>query len=93
MVVAEAMAAGVPVVATNVGGIPEMLGNGQAGALYDVGDIDRLTTILRDVLSDSDYRMSLAKMAKNEACRLFAPEEVARQTVGVYRGILSNTSR
>ena len=93
LVVAEAMAAGVPVVATTVGGIPEMLKNGTAGALYEVGDIEKLTTILRGVLADPVCRMNLARAARSEAQSHYAPNQVACQTVRVYRQMLSDMGK
>jgi glycosyltransferase involved in cell wall biosynthesis len=89
LVIAEAMAAGVPVVATQVGGIPEMLNYGQLGQLYKVGDIDGLVRILHTLIADPTYANSLAKIAKEVANRLFLPAEIASQTISVYRKILN----
>ena len=93
LVIAEAMAAGVPVVATNVGGIPEMLKNELAETLYRVGDVDSLTTILRGILSEPERAKRLAEVAKSEARRYFGTEKVAVQTVNVYREILQREKR
>lgn len=87
--IAEAMAAGVPVVATRVGGVPEMLREGQTGRLYHVGDVDALTTILRDLLMDPKWRQSRARAAQEDARARFAPYQVATQTVSAYREILN----
>jgi glycosyltransferase involved in cell wall biosynthesis len=89
--IAEAMAAGVPVVATRVGGVPEMLREGQTGMLYHAGDVDALIAILRDLLMDPKCRQSRARAAQEDARVRFAPNQVARQTVNAYKEIM-NTS-
>ncbi len=88
IVIGEAMAAGVPVVATSVGGIPEILRDELAETLYSVGDVNRLTSILRSLLSDPEGRLRLAKIARDEASKRFAAEKIAFETMNVYREVL-----
>ena len=59
MVVLEAMAAGVPVVATAVGGIPECVAPGETGLLVRPGDSDSLAQALIELLGDSVRRRAL----------------------------------
>lgn len=66
----EAMACGVPVIASNVGGIPELIVEGITGFMRPVGDIDGYTACARRLLDDPDL---LARMS--EAARLRAVEE------------------
>ena len=54
MIVVEALAAGTPVLASDVGGIPELLGHGSAGWLTKAADIDAWKRSLHDRLSDAD---------------------------------------
>ncbi|MFC0169583.1 glycosyltransferase family 4 protein [Pseudoduganella danionis] len=63
MTVLEAMVAGVPVVATRVGGVPCMLEHGDCGKLVDVGDLDALACALVEVLSDRPAAEAMAKRA------------------------------
>ena len=59
----EAMAAGVPVVATAVGGIPEIVADGESGLLTPRGDAQALARALETVLSDRDLATGLAPRA------------------------------
>jgi len=69
MAVAEAVAHGLPVVATMVGAIPELVGN-DAGLLVPVGDTNALARSLALVLSDADLRVRLAEGARLHRTRL-----------------------
>ena len=69
MAVAEAVAHGLPVVATMAGAIPELVGN-DAGLLVPVGDTEALAESLARVLSDADLRVRLAEGARLRRNRL-----------------------
>lgn len=69
MAVAEALARGLPVVATMTGAIPELVGDG-AGLLVPVGDTPALVEALSRVLDDPDLRASLAENARRVRHRL-----------------------
>ncbi len=77
MPVAEAMAAGVPVVATRVGGIPEMIEDGKTGLLVEADDAQGLAEGIRRLLADEDLRESMGKSAKARATELFSWDRVA----------------
>jgi glycosyltransferase involved in cell wall biosynthesis len=64
-VVLEAMASGVPVVATRVGDVPELLGNGERGRLVAPGDLYGLVTAIGYLLDDSQSRTRLAAQARD----------------------------
>ena len=65
----EAMAVGVPVIATNTGGLPELVENGVSGHLCEVGDIDKMASCVLEILSNdksiSEYRSSTLERAQN----------------------------
>jgi glycosyltransferase involved in cell wall biosynthesis len=61
MVVLEAMAYGVPVISTPVGGIPELIENGIDGFLVNPGDINALTKAINQLNSDRDLRIQMSK--------------------------------
>jgi glycosyltransferase involved in cell wall biosynthesis len=59
----EAMASGVPIVASAVGGIPSLIAHGTSGLLSQAGDGDALASALRAMLSDPDARRTCAEAA------------------------------
>lgn len=89
MVVAEAMAAGVPAVATRLGGIPEMVEDGTTGLLYDAGDVAGLTDCLRRLLDDPGLVRRMGAAARERARALYAPEVVAERTLALYRELVA----
>ena len=88
IVIAEAQAAGVLVVATHVGGIPEMIDNGRTGWLYEVGDVDGLTTILEGVLGNPEMASAMGEQARQHALANYHPSIIARQTIHTYQTLL-----
>jgi glycosyltransferase involved in cell wall biosynthesis len=87
-VLAEAMCAGLPVVATRVGGIPSMVDHGVDGLLVDPRNPSAMAEAILKILGDADLRCRLAKAAREKAWKTHKPDIVAEQTVGVYRKIL-----
>jgi glycosyltransferase involved in cell wall biosynthesis len=78
-----AMALGVPVVATRVGGIPELLESG-AGLMVSPGDASGFAAAVRRVLTESDLRENLTRVGRQEASR-FSVHGMAERVLGVYR--------
>jgi glycosyltransferase involved in cell wall biosynthesis len=78
-----AMALGVPVVATRVGGIPELLGTG-AGLMVSPGDAAGFAAAVKRVLTDPALRENLTRIGRREASR-FSVDGMAERVVGVYR--------
>ena len=88
MVIAEAMAAGVPVIATRVGGVPDLVRHGETGFLYEPGDIHGLTYHLRQLLVEPTLRDAMGIKANRFAEHTFSPGLVSEATVTVYRELL-----
>lgn len=87
MVIAQAMAAAKPVVATPVGGVAEMVSDGETGCLVNVGDIDGLANALLCLLQDRSLRARLGRAAYQFAAENYRADAVARRTFDVYQKI------
>lgn len=87
--VAEAMAAGVPVIASRVGGLPEMIEDGRSGLLVGAGEPVQAADALRRLLADPALARSMGERARALARDRHAAAAVAERTVAVYREILS----
>jgi glycosyltransferase involved in cell wall biosynthesis len=81
--VLAAMAAGVPVVATRVGGVPDLLGSGR-GVLVEPGNPAQLADAVHRVLRDPGWGQSLVRTARSEIGR-FSVGAMADQVLSVYR--------
>jgi glycosyltransferase involved in cell wall biosynthesis len=78
-VVLEAMAAGLPVVATRVGGVPEMVVPGLTGWLVPPGDAPALAAALSQVLGDHDTRRAMGRAGRERALQDFSLEVMTRR--------------
>jgi glycosyltransferase involved in cell wall biosynthesis len=88
LAVLEAMAMGLPVVGTRVGGIPEQLGS-DAGLLVDSEDVDGLVDAVLLLAGSEDLRSSLGAAARRRAGDLFSLERQASSLDQVYRSVLA----
>ncbi len=84
--VLDAMATGLPIVATRTGGISEMIVDGTSGLMALPGDTESLSAQLCRILDDPDLVAQLSKGAR-ECVRSFSKERTAEKTLGYYRDI------
>jgi glycosyltransferase involved in cell wall biosynthesis len=87
LAVLEAMAMGLPIVATSVGGIPEVLADGISGVLVPPGDPAVLAAAVLRILDDVDLATSLGEQARTAAAAS-SIAITARRYVDVYRHVL-----
>lgn len=85
MGVAEAMAAGVPVVTSNRCGMPYMVRDGETGFLVDPLNSENIARRLEILMSQPALRKQLGSQAHEFALNHFHPSIVARRTLAVYR--------
>jgi glycosyltransferase involved in cell wall biosynthesis len=85
--VLQAMAAGLPVVASDVGGIPEIVEDGVTGRLVAPGDASALATAMAEMLSQPEQRARLGAAAAVRA-RYFSEERFATNVAQLYREIV-----
>ena len=88
----EAMAAGKPVVATDIGGIPEMVDDGETGLLFPIGDEDALRGCLARMNSDPGLRREMGQKGREKAERLYGRDRHYESIMGVYDAVLAARS-
>lgn len=88
MTVEEAMAIGVPVLASNRCGMPYMIRDGESGFLVDPTNIDDVAWRLRQLLSEANLRSHMGIVGRSIAEERYHPAVVARRTREVYRRAL-----
>jgi N-acetyl-alpha-D-glucosaminyl L-malate synthase BshA len=84
----EAMACGVPAVATRVGGVPELITDGKDGFLADVGDIAGLAKRVLTLVSDEPRQAQMAEAARLTAMTRFSTERIIPQYESYYAQVL-----
>lgn len=89
MVVLEAAAAGVPVAAARIGGVPDLVDEERTGRLFDPLNSSQLLKAVRSLLNDPLKAAKLAETARREAFRRFHPRVVAMQHLAIYRELLA----
>ena len=88
-VVMEAMAAGLPVVSTRVGGVPEMVRDGSTGFLVSEHDLASLAEAIGRLLADRPFARSLGEAGRRRAAELFAIDKSARDLSALFQQFAS----
>lgn len=86
-VIMEAMSYGIPVVATRVDGIPEMVADGVTGFLVEPEDVAGFAQAVETLLADADLRARMGAAGRERAVRLFAPGRYAEAITQIYAGL------
>lgn len=88
-VLLEAMAAGVPVIATRVGGVPEIATSEETALLTEPRNPEALADAMARMLADGALRERLARNAKELAEKQYSPEAYRRSLLGIYEKVLA----
>ena len=80
----EALASGVPVVGTNAGGLPEVVRDGESGALCDVGDTEGMAAAATAILRDRDRWEAMSTLAARDARARFGLDDIVEQYEAFY---------
>lgn len=89
-VLLEAMSAGLPIVATDAGGIQEIASDGETALIVPVRDPRAFAAAIRRLRSDPELARRLAAKAR-QATALFTPEAYVESVVGIYRSVMART--
>jgi len=92
LTVIEAMAAARPVVASNVGGVPEVVVDGVTGIVVPAGDREALAEALAALLADPERRRAMGAAGRRRYEERFTLERMAEAYAGVYRRILESAA-
>lgn len=84
----ESMAYGVPVVATDIGGLPELVEQGTSGWLSPVGDVERMAADALRLLTDDKEYSAFSSAAAKRAATLYSAEKVVPQYEAFYKAVL-----
>jgi sugar transferase (PEP-CTERM/EpsH1 system associated) len=85
----EAMAAGLPVVATRVGGVPEVVVDGVTGLLVPPRDPEALSKAILKLLQNSDLRQKMGRSGRERVREHFSVERMVQDTEALYQRLLS----
>jgi glycosyltransferase involved in cell wall biosynthesis len=89
LVIVEAMLAGIPVVASAVGGIPEIVVEGETGLLVAPNDAGALADALRRIADDPELREKMAARCRSVALAQFTAQTMAANFEALYRELQS----
>jgi glycosyltransferase involved in cell wall biosynthesis len=90
LVLTEALYLGTPVVATRVGGIPEIVDDGIDGALVPPGDSKALASAIIELLANPERRQRLAGPGREKVLERFRFEDMVRSYETIYTNIAAN---
>jgi glycosyltransferase involved in cell wall biosynthesis len=82
------MLVGLPIVATSVSAVPEVVADGKTGALVDAGDVAGVARELSRLLGDEELRRQLGEAGRERARSEFSVTRMTEQTLDVYRAAI-----
>ena len=85
----EAMACGIPVVSSSVGGLPELIRHNETGFIAEIGDIDRMAKYSLDLLTNSKKHKLFSENARKRAVENFDKSIILPQYIDHYKKILN----
>ena len=93
LVALEAMACEVPVIATRIGGVPEVVADGQDGFLMGLGDVSAMADAGIRLARDKEMRASMGRTARSHAVQRFCASKIVELYEGLYTETIANAAR
>ena len=90
LVLPEAMRAGVAVLGSNCGGVPEIIEHEKTGLLFETGNADDLARQLRKLVGDPEFCRRLAMLGKNDADQRFSEETHFHELLNIFESTSAN---
>lgn len=90
LAIVQAMSLGIPIVATNTGGIPEVVTTGKSGILVEAGKPQALAEAIVTLLRDKSQAKEMGKLASEEAKIKFNLKDMIKETEGIYEKVAQN---
>jgi L-malate glycosyltransferase len=87
----EAEACEVPVIATRIGGIPEVVTDGETGFLSDIADTEKMSDDVMKFLNDEEMRLEFGRKARESAVSRYGSELIIPQYISFYEKVLQTT--
>lgn len=84
----EAQACEVPVIATRIGGIPEVVNDGESGFLSDVGDVDKMSADTLHLLGNEELRRGFGEKGRELAVQRYSTSKIIPQYIAFYEKIV-----
>jgi N-acetyl-alpha-D-glucosaminyl L-malate synthase BshA len=84
----EAMACEVPVIASDIGGLREVIEDGRSGYLVPLGDVDAMATHALTILGDPELRARMGARGRGVAIEKFSPEKALGAYLETYKSVL-----
>ncbi len=89
MVILEAFSAGKPVIASNMGGIPELIDHGVDGLIFEAGNADELASCMRQLIDNPDMAREMGKRGRAKMEERFSIERYMQSLLGIYERMLN----
>ncbi|QYO65308.1 N-acetyl-alpha-D-glucosaminyl L-malate synthase BshA [Leptolyngbya sp. 7M] len=88
----EAQACELPVIATRIGGIPEVVNDGESGFLSEIGDVAKMAEDTLKLVLDKEMRLAFGKRGRELAVERYSTEKIIPQYIAYYERVLNKSS-
>jgi glycosyltransferase involved in cell wall biosynthesis len=79
------------VIATRIGGIPEVVNDGESGYLSDIGDVEKMAADTLKLLNNPDQRIAFGKRGRDLSVQRYSTQAIIPQYIAFYEKVLNGT--